>query len=222
MRGSPPPISAATLLRGGSLPIIRRNGGTIGPRVFAPVRDMSDTDFTRGPSVRGIPEGDNRERMICAECGFVLYDNPKIVVGSVPRWGDRLLLCRRAIHPRKGYWTLPAGYLELNESTSAGAEREAWEEAFARIRIEGLLAIYDIPRISQVQLIYRARLLDPGVAPGPESLEVRLFGWEEIPWEELAFPSVRWALTQEHEVQRTGDQTTRIAAPADAASQMRE
>jgi len=86
---------------------------------------MSDTGDTRGPSVRGIPEGDNRERMICAECGFVLYDNPKIVIGSVPRWGDKLLLCRRAIHPRKGYWTLPAGYLELDESTSAGVE--AWE-----------------------------------------------------------------------------------------------
>lgn len=183
---------------------------------------MSDTGVGRGPSVRGIPEGDNRERMICAECGYVLYDNPKIVVGSVPRWGDRLLLCRRAIHPRKGYWTLPAGYLELNESTSAGAEREAWEEAFARIRIEGLLAIYDIPRISQVQLIYRALLLDPDVAPGPESLEVGLFGWNEIPWEELAFPSVRWALAQEREVQRTGDPTTRIAAPADPASQQRE
>jgi ADP-ribose pyrophosphatase YjhB (NUDIX family) len=164
---------------------------------------MSDTGDTRGPSVRGIPEGDNRERMICAECGFVLYDNPKIVVGSVPRWGNTLLLCRRAIHPRKGYWTLPAGYLELNESTSAGAEREAWEEAFARIRIEGLLAVYDIPRISQVQLIYRARLLDPEVLPGSESLEVGLFGWDDIPWEELAFPSVRWALQQEREVQGT-------------------
>jgi ADP-ribose pyrophosphatase YjhB (NUDIX family) len=222
MRGSPPTVTAAALLRGVSLPIVRPHGGTIEPRVFARVRDMSDTEFTRGPSVRGIPEGDNRERMICAECGFILYDNPKIVVGSVPRWGDRLLLCRRAIHPRKGYWTLPAGYLELNESTSAGAEREAWEEAFARICIEGLLAIYDIPRISQVQLIYRARLLDPEVAPGPESLEVGLFGWEEIPWEELAFPSVRWALTQEREVQRTGDPTTRIADPADPASQKRE
>ena len=183
---------------------------------------MSDTDFTRGPSVRGIPEGDNRERMICAECGFVLYDNPKIVVGSVPRWGDRLLLCRRAIHPRKGFWTLPAGYLELNESTSAGAAREAWEEAFARIRIEGLLAIYDIPRISQVQLIYRALLLDPDVAPGPESLDVALFGWEEIPWKELAFPSVHWALHQEREAQLTGDLTTRLAPPADPLSQARE
>ncbi|HZR35681.1 MAG TPA: NUDIX hydrolase, partial [Nevskia sp.] len=186
------------------------------------VRGMSETGAGRGPSVRGVPEGDNRERMICAECGFVLYDNPKIVVGSVPRWGDRVLLCRRAIHPRKGFWTLPAGYLELNESTGAGAEREAWEEAYARIRIEGLLAIYDIPRISQVQLIYRALLLDPEVAPGPESLEVGLFGWDDIPWDALAFPSVRWALTQEREVQRTGDPTTRIAAPADAASQLRE
>jgi 8-oxo-dGTP pyrophosphatase MutT (NUDIX family) len=81
----------------------------------------------RGPSVRRIPEGDNRERMICAECGFVLYDNPKIVVGSVTRWGERILLCRRSINPRRGFWTLPAGYLELNESTTHGAEREAWE-----------------------------------------------------------------------------------------------
>jgi ADP-ribose pyrophosphatase YjhB (NUDIX family) len=222
MHGSPPGIPAATLLHGAGLLIIRGHGGTIQPRVFVPVRDMSDTGVTRGPSVRGIPEGDNRERMICAECGFVLYDNPKIVVGSVPRWGNKLLLCRRAIHPRKGCWTLPAGYLELNESTSVGAEREAWEEAFARIRIEGLLAIYDIPRISQVQLIYRALLLDPDVAPGPESLEVGLFGWEEIPWQELAFPSVGWALQQEREVQRTGDLTTRIAAPASAASPQRE
>ena len=112
---------------------------------------MSDENNLRGPSVRSIPEGDNRERMICAECGYILYDNPKIVVGSVTRWGERILLCRRSINPRHGYWTLPAGYLELNEAASAGAEREAWEEARARIEIEGLLAIYDIARISQVQ-----------------------------------------------------------------------
>src|SRR4051795_4449496 len=120
MHGLSAAIPAAILLPGNSVPIIRRYDGKTEPRVFAPVRDMSDTDDTRGPSVRGIPEGDNRERMICAECRFVLYDNPKIVVGSVPRWGDKILLCRRAIHPRKGYWTLPAGYLELNESTSVG------------------------------------------------------------------------------------------------------
>src|SRR5437764_8375729 len=156
-------------------------------------RLMTDSDL-RGPSVRGIPEGDNRERMICAECGYILYDNPKIVVGSVARWDDRVLLVRRSIEPRYGYWTLPAGYLELNESPSAGAEREAWEEARARIEIEGLLAIYDIPRISQVQLIYRARLLDEAVQAGEESLEVRLFSFSEIPWNQLAFPSIGWAL----------------------------
>jgi ADP-ribose pyrophosphatase YjhB (NUDIX family) len=183
---------------------------------------MSERGIVRGPSVRGVPEGDNRERMICAECGFVLYDNPKVVVGSVARWGERVLLCRRSIHPRRGYWTLPAGYLELNESTSSGAEREAWEEAQARIQIEGLLAIYDIPRISQVQLIYRARLLDERVAPGPESLDVGLFCWEEIPWDELAFPSVHWALHQEREAQLTGDLTTRLAPPANPMSQARE
>ncbi|MCC7276448.1 MAG: NUDIX domain-containing protein, partial [Alphaproteobacteria bacterium] len=107
---------------------------------------------------------------------------------------DRILLCRRAIHPRRDFWTLPAGYMEMNETSAEGAMREAWEEAQARIAIDGLLAVYDIPRIGQVQLIYRARLVEPAFAAGPESLEVRLFDWEEIPWNELAFPSVRWAL----------------------------
>src|SRR5580693_5234039 len=136
---------------------------------------MSEPPSPRGPSQRTIPEGDERERLVCGECGFVLYDNPKIVVGSVARWGDKILLCRRAIDPRRGFWTLPAGYLELNESTRAGAEREAWEEARARIEIESLLAIYDITRLSQVQLIYRARLLDDAIQAGLESLEVKLF-----------------------------------------------
>jgi len=174
---------------------------------------MSDANNLRGPSVRSIPEGDNRERMVCAECGYILYDNPKIVVGSVARWGERILLCRRSINPRHGYWTLPAGYLELNESASAGAEREAWEEAGARIEIEGLLAIYDIPRISQVQLIYRARLLDEAIEAGPESLEVRLFEWREIPWNELAFPSINWALQHDREARAAGDFTARINPP---------
>jgi ADP-ribose pyrophosphatase YjhB (NUDIX family) len=174
---------------------------------------MSDDSPQRGPSVRGIPEGDNRERMICAECGFVLYDNPKIVVGAVARWGERILLVRRSIEPRRGFWTLPAGFLELNESSNAGAEREAWEEAHARIDIEGLLAIYDIPRISQVQLIYRARLLDDQISPGSESLEVGLFLWDQIPWNEIAFPSVRWALQHDREVRLSRDFTTRINPP---------
>jgi ADP-ribose pyrophosphatase YjhB (NUDIX family) len=140
----------------------------------------------------------------------------------VARSGERILMCRRAINPRRGFWTLPAGYLELNESTSAGAAREAWEEAQARIAIEGLLAIYDIPRISQVQLIYRARLIDEAVAAGPESLEVALFGWDEIPWAEIAFPSVRWALNHEREARLSGDFTARIAPPTDPAAAQRE
>ena len=189
-------------------------GARVAAARSAPYYPAMTESGPRGPSLRGIPEGDNRERMICADCGFVLYDNPKIVVGSVARWGDRVLLCRRSINPRRGFWTLPAGYLELNEATTAGAEREAWEEAQAKIQIEGLLAIYDIPRISQVQLIYRARLLDEAVAAGPESLEVRLFGWDEIPWDDLAFPSVRWALHHEREALVTGDLTTRCS-PSD-------
>ena len=147
-----------------------------------------------GPSIRAIPEGDTRERLICGDCGFVTYDNPKIVVGSVAVWDGRVLLCRRAIEPGRGRWTLPAGYLELNETTEAGAAREAMEEARARIEIEGLLAVYNIARISQVQLIYRARLAAPEIAAGEESLEVGLFDWADIPTDELAFPSVRWAL----------------------------
>src|SRR3954453_23170326 len=174
---------------------------------------MAEAETGRGPSVRGVPEGDKRKRMSCADCGFILYDNPKIVVGSVARWGDRILLCRRSINPRRGFWTLPAGYLELHESTSAGAEREAWEEAQARIQIDGLLAIYDIPRISQVQLVYRARLLDEAIQAGQESLEVGLFSWDEIPWSQLAFPSVSWALQQDREARATRDFTARINPP---------
>src|SRR6266853_249638 len=107
----------------------------------------TDNAAVRGPSVRAVPEGDNRERTICADCGYILYDNPKVVVGSVVRWGDRILLCRRSIEPRRGFWTLPAGYMELHESTVQTAEREAWEEALAKITIDGLLAVYSIPRI---------------------------------------------------------------------------
>jgi ADP-ribose pyrophosphatase YjhB (NUDIX family) len=170
---------------------------------------MADPPAPRGPSILSIPEGDNRERMICPDCGFINYENPKIVVGSVCVWEERFLLCRRAINPRRGFWTLPAGYLELQESTPAGAMREAWEEAQARIVIDGLLAIYDIPRISQVQIMYRAHLAAPEFAAGPESLEVKLFAWDEIPWDELAFPSVRWALDHYRELLATGDLATR-------------
>ena len=149
--------------------------------------------------VRQVPEGDEFERLVCAGCGFIAYENPKIVVGSVCTFDSRILLCRRAIDPRKGFWTIPAGYLELNESTADGARREAWEEARARIEIDALLAVYSIPRLSQVQLIYRARLAAPDFAPGPETIETRLFDWSEIPWRELAFPSVHWSLNHHRE-----------------------
>lgn len=141
-----------------------------------------------------VPLGDDRQRLVCDACGYVQYENPHIVVGSVASWEGKILLCRRAIPPREGYWTIPAGYLELNESTQAGALREAWEEARAQLEIDQLLAIYSLTRFSQVQLIYRARLLSPDVAPGPESLEVGLFALDAIPDADIAFPSVRWAL----------------------------
>ncbi len=166
---------------------------------------MASTPTPRGPTVTLIPDGDNRERLVCPDCGFVNYENPKIVVGSVVLWDGRILLCRRAIEPRRGFWTLPAGYLELNESTAQAAEREAREEAQADITIDGLLAVYSIPRISQVQLIYRAHLSSPDFAAGPESLEVGLFAWDQIPWDDLAFPSVRWALDQYREAAATHD-----------------
>ncbi|MCP4329554.1 MAG: NUDIX hydrolase [Alphaproteobacteria bacterium] len=147
-----------------------------------------------GPTVLTVPEGDERERLTCPDCGFIHYENPKIVTGAVVEWEDRILLCRRAIAPGIGKWTLPAGYLEVNESSSDGAKREAWEEARARIEIDALIALYDIPHISQIQLFFRARLLSPDISAGPENQEVALFSWEQIPWDELAFPSVTWAL----------------------------
>ena len=150
---------------------------------------------------RAVPDGDTLVRDVCGHCGFVDYKNPKIVVGSVVRHAGKILMCRRAIEPRKGFWTVPAGYMELGETPDEGAAREALEEACAAIRIEGLLAVYSVPRISQVQLIYRATLADPHVSAGPESLEVGLFGWDQIPWDEIAFPTVHWMLAAERAVQ---------------------
>ncbi len=153
-----------------------------------------------GRFLRLVPEGDSRERRVCGDCGFIHYENPKVVVGVVANWEDRILLCRRAIGPRKGFWTLPAGYMELGETPMEGALREAREEACAELEIDQLLAVYAIPRISQVQLIYRARLANPDVAAGEETAETGLFLWEEIPWAEIAFPSVHWALKQHRSV----------------------
>jgi ADP-ribose pyrophosphatase YjhB (NUDIX family) len=147
-----------------------------------------------GPIERRIPALDDRERHVCSACAMVHYSNPKVVVGSVCTLGDRLLLCRRAIEPGHGLWTIPAGYLENGETVEEGARREAWEEARAAIDLEGLIAVYSIKRIDQVQLLFRARLTRSDVAAGPESLEVMLVDWDDIPWQSLAFPTVHWVL----------------------------
>jgi ADP-ribose pyrophosphatase YjhB (NUDIX family) len=146
------------------------------------------------------PQGDTLERHVCTACGEIHYLNPKVVVGAVCRWRDRVLLCRRAIEPRAGLWVVPAGYLETGESTEDGARREAFEEAGARIDITGLLAVYNVVRIGQVQLFYGAKLLDPEVVAGPETLELRLVEWGAIPWDQLAFPSVHWVLRRALEI----------------------
>jgi ADP-ribose pyrophosphatase YjhB (NUDIX family) len=145
--------------------------------------------------IRRVPDGDNRERLVCPDCGHVAYENPKVVVGSVVVANGAVLMCRRAIDPRRGFWTLPAGYLELGETVEEGARREAWEEARAEIVLDGILGVFSISRIGQVQVIFRARFEGaPAYAAGEESLDVRLFRPEEIPWPEIAFPSVHWAL----------------------------
>lgn len=141
-----------------------------------------------------IPDNDDRKRRVCDDCGFIDYVNPKIVTGSVVTHGAKILLCKRAIEPRKGFWTLPAGFLEEGESVEAGAAREAMEEANALIEIDRLLAVYSVPRISQIQIMYRARLTSD-ISPGPESEAVALVDWKDIPWRDLAFPTVVWALT---------------------------
>ncbi len=159
---------------------------------------MADAHET-GAFVETVPEGDNRSRRVCRDCGYIEYENPKIVVGAVCVWEDAVLLCRRAIEPRIGYWTIPAGFMELDESTIDGAAREIREEACAQVRMGKLIGIYEIPRIGHVYIVYRAELVTPDFAPGPESQEVALFAWPDIPWDDLAFPSVTWALQRHRE-----------------------
>ena len=148
---------------------------------------------------RRVPQGDTRVRDCCDQCGSIHYVNPRPVVGTIPVWNDEVLLCKRAIEPRKGFWTLPAGYMELGETTEQAVQREAKEEACATIEIDRLLAMYSVARIGQVQIMYRARLVNGDVAPGIESEEVALVDWADIPWDQLAFPTVVWALAHFHE-----------------------
>lgn len=139
---------------------------------------------------RRMLDGDDHMRDVCGACGHIHYFNPKIVVGALPTWGERVLLCKRAIEPRYGKWTLPAGFMEENETLEGGATRETLEEAGARIHIDGLYTVYSLPDISQVYVLYRATLADLNFAAGTESLEVALFTEQEIPWDELAFHTI--------------------------------
>ncbi len=141
-----------------------------------------------------IPPDDNRERAICPVCHTVHYENPLNVVGTLPVWRDQVLLCRRNIEPRHGFWTLPAGFMELGETTEQGAVRETIEEAGAQIRLQNLYTVLNVVRVGQVHLYYRAELLSPDFAPGPETIEAQLFSERDVPWDELAFDSVRKTL----------------------------
>ena len=141
-----------------------------------------------------IPADDSRERHVCEACGSIHYQNPRNVVGSIPVYGKQVLLCRRAIEPRHGFWTLPAGFMELGESTSHGAARETLEEAGAAVEIRPLSSLLNVPHAEQVHLFYLATMANPEFSAGEESLEVALFHEHEIPWDELAFPTVKQTL----------------------------
>jgi len=147
-----------------------------------------------GPLGEQVPAGDTRPRHVCTACGAIHYRNPKVVAGCIPVWQDQVLLCRRAIKPRYGLWTLPAGFLENGESSHQGAVRETVEEANAEVDVQALYCTFNLPHIDQIYMLFRAQLLNLDFSPGEESLEVALFREEQIPWDELAFPVVSEAL----------------------------
>ena len=146
------------------------------------------------PIAHRIPPGDSVPRFVCDQCGEIHYQNPKLVLGTLPEWEGRVLLCRRSIEPRYGYWTLPAGFMENGESTAQGAQRETFEEAGARIEIGDAFSMISVAYVNQVHLFYRARLLDLEFAPGEETLEVALFHEKDIPWSDIAFRTVAMTL----------------------------
>lgn len=156
--------------------------------------DISYCQRCGAPTQQRIPADDNRPRAVCSACGFVHYQNPLVVAGTLPYLGQRVLLCRRAIEPRYGLWTLPAGFLELHESSAMGALRETDEEAGVQIELGGLLALVNVPKVSQLHVFYRARLLNETTNPGAETLETQLFAPHDIPWETIAFHSITLTL----------------------------
>ncbi len=156
-----------------------------------------------------IPDGDNRPRFCCRQCHTIHYQNPRIVVGTLPVWDNKFLLCRRAIAPRKGYWTLPAGFYENNETLEEGAKRETREEACTDVTIDHLYTVFSLPYINQVYIFFRARLVTGDFAAGDESLDVKLFAADDIPWDELAFPVVKRSLQLYLQDKKTGHFPTR-------------
>ena len=157
-----------------------------------------------------IPQGDNRERFVCTDCDTIHYQNPRVVTGCLPIWEDRVLLCLRSIEPRSGFWTLPAGFLENGETMADGAARETNEEANARVRNLALYSVYSLPHISQIYTFFRADLADLDFRPGVESLDVKLFKEEDIPWDQLAFPVVTQSLQCYFEDRKSGDYPVRM------------
>ena len=151
-----------------------------------------------------VPADDNRERAVCTVCANVHYENPLNVVGTLPVWGDQVLLCRRNIEPRHGFWTLPAGFMELGETAAEGALRETIEEAGARVEMQGLYTVLNVVRVGQLHMFYRARLLDTDFAPGPETIEAQLFDEADVPWDELAFRTVRETLKRYFDDRKRG------------------
>jgi ADP-ribose pyrophosphatase YjhB (NUDIX family) len=147
------------------------------------------------PVEQTIPPGDNRLRYVCASCDVIHYQNPRAVVGCIPEWEDKILLCRRAIEPRYGLWTLPAGFMENGETTAEAGVRETLEEANARVEPLELFSLIDIPYLNQIYMLYRATLLDLAYSAGSESLEVELFTEANIPWDDIAFPAITETLT---------------------------
>lgn len=162
-----------------------------------------------GTNSQSIPAGDNRPRSVCDRCGTIHYVNPKIIAGCLVTSGDRVLLCQRAIEPRRGFWTLPAGFMENGESAEQGAERETMEEAGARVAVAGLYTVFSLPHISQVYLFYRGELVDDRYAAGDESLDVGLFAEQDIPWDALSFPVVTATLKHYYRDRLQGDFPTR-------------
>jgi ADP-ribose pyrophosphatase YjhB (NUDIX family) len=160
-----------------------------------------------GQSVNlSVPDGDHLPRYICSACGTIHYENPRLIVGCIPELERKILLCRRAIEPRRGFWTAPAGFMENGETLQMGAARESMEEALARVEIGSIVSIVHVLQANQVHVMFRAKLLDPNVGPGPESLEVELFEERDIPWQDMAFLSIDFALRRYLEDRAAGQE----------------